>query len=131
LVAVCCWQHYYSLGENKMALELRLLNDGTTAWVDPDTGETVQTVGTQSTAPEGTKLDDWLQIAKQGLNLVQTQQLNQINVARARQGLAPIDTSRYTGMGVNVGLTPQTQQLVMYGGLALLAVLLINNLTKR
>jgi hypothetical protein len=114
-----------------MALELRLLNDGTTAWVDPDTGETVQTVGTQSTAPEGTKLDDWLQIAKQGLNLVQTQQLNQINVARARQGLAPIDTSRYTGMGVNVGLTPQTQQLVMYGGLALLAVLLINNLTKR
>lgn len=114
-----------------MALELVVLSNGQTAWVDPDTGETMQAVGTQATAPEGTKLDDWLSIAKQGLNLVQTQQLNQINVARARQGLPPIDTSRYTGMGVNLGLTPQTQQLVMYGGLALLAVLLINNLTKR
>lgn len=114
-----------------MALELQVLSDGTTAWVDSDTGESIRTVGTQSTAPEGTTLDDWLQIAKQGLNLVQTQQLNQINVARARQGLPPIDTSRYTGTAVNVGLTPQTQQLIMYGGLALLAVLLINNLTKR
>lgn len=114
-----------------MALELVVLSNGETAWVDPDTGEAVQTVGTQTTAPEGTKLDDWLSIAKQGLNLVQTQQLNQINVTRAKQGLPPIDTSRYTGMGVNLGLTPQTQQLVMYGGLALLAVLLINNLTKR
>jgi hypothetical protein len=114
-----------------MALELQVLNDGTSVWVDTDTGEAVSTVGTQKNAPEGTKLDDWLQIAKQSLNLVQTQQLNQINVARARQGLPPIDTSRYTGMGVNVGLTPQTQQLVMYGGLALLAVLLINSLTKR
>ncbi|NBQ47013.1 MAG: hypothetical protein EBU33_00950 [Sphingobacteriia bacterium] len=114
-----------------MALELVVLSNGQTAWVDPDTGETMSAVGTQTTAPEGTKLDDWLTIAKQGLNLVQTQQLNQINVARAKQGLPPIDTSRYTGMGVNLGLTPQTQQLVMYGGLALLAVLLINNLTKR
>ena len=114
-----------------MALELVVLSNGQTAWVDPDTGEGIQTVGTQTTAPGGTRLDDWMQIAKQSLNLVQTQQLNQINVARARQGLPPIDTSRYTGMGVNLGLTPQTQQLVMYGGLALLAVLLINNLTKR
>jgi len=114
-----------------MALELTVLSNGQTAWVDPDTGEVMQTVGTQTTAPEGTRLDDWLQIAKQGLNLVQTQQLNQINVARARQGLPPIDTSRYTGTAVNLGLTPQTQSLIMYGGLALLAVLLINNLTKR
>jgi len=114
-----------------MALELQVLSDGSTAWVDSDTGESIQTVGTQSTAQEGTTLDDWLQIAKQGLNLVQVQQLNQINVARARQGLPPIDTSRYTGTAVNLGLTPQTQQLIIYGGLALLAVLLINNLTKK
>jgi hypothetical protein len=114
-----------------MALELQVLSDGTTAWVDSDTGESIRTVGTQSNAPEGTTLDDWIQIAKQGLNLIQTQQLNQLNIARARQGLPPIDTSRYTGTAVNVGLTPQTQQLIVYGGLALLAVLLINNLTKR
>jgi hypothetical protein len=114
-----------------MALELQVLSDGTTAWVDSDTGESIRTVGTQSNAPEGTTLDDWIQIAKQGLNLIQTQQLNQLNISRARQGLPPIDTSRYTGTAVNVGLTPQTQQLIVYGGLALLAVLLINNLTKR
>ncbi len=114
-----------------MALELQLLSDGTTAWVDSDTGESIPAIGKQATAPEGTKLDDWLAIAKQGLNLVQTQQLNQINVERAKQGLPPIDTSRYTGTAVNLGLTPQTQQLIVYGGLALLAVLLINNLSKR
>jgi hypothetical protein len=114
-----------------MALELQILSNGETVWIDPDTNQTVSTEGSQKNAPEGTLLDDWLQIAKQGLNLVQTQQLNQINVARARQGLPPIDTSRYTGTAVNLGLTPQTQQLIMYGGLALLAVLLINSLTKR
>jgi hypothetical protein len=72
---------------------------------------------------------DWAGLVTSALTTLQTYQLNQINVERAKQGLPPINTSAY-GTGVNVGLNPQTQQLVIYGGLALLAVLLIGSFTK-
>jgi hypothetical protein len=72
---------------------------------------------------------DWAGLVTNALTTLQTYQLNQINVNRAKQGLPPINTSAY-GTGVNVGLNPQTQQLVIYGGLALLAVLLITSFTK-
>ena len=101
-------------------------------WVDEETGQSMPaTAEQQNTVPAGSTMDDWLALAKGGLSVLQTAQLNQINVQRAKMGLAPIDTTRYTGMGVNVGLSPQTQQLVIYGGLALLAVLLFNSLSRR
>jgi hypothetical protein len=34
-------------------------------------------------------------------------------------------------MGVRVGLAPQTQQLIIYGGLALLAVMVFQGFMKR
>ena len=49
-------------------------------------------------------------------------QLMQINIQRAKQGLPAIDVASYSGAGVNVGLSPDTQKLVIYGGIALLAV---------
>jgi len=52
----------------------------------------------------------------------QQRQLLQIQVERARQGLPPIDAASY-GAGVNVGLAPDTRNLVMWGGAALLLVL--------
>lgn len=70
------------------------------------------------------------QLATQALTALQTFQLNQINVQRAKAGMPPINTAAY-GTGINVGLNPQTQQLVIYGGLALLAVLLFNSLSRR
>lgn len=73
--------------------------------------------------------NDWATLASQTLTAIQTYQLNQINVERARQGLPPLNTAAY-GTGINVGLSPQTQQLVMYGGIALLAILLINSLKR-
>lgn len=73
--------------------------------------------------------NDWASLATSALTALQTFQLNQINVNRARQGLAPLNTASY-GTGINVGLNPQTQQLVMYGGIALLAILLINSMKR-
>lgn len=108
-----------------MAFELVTAADGTDVWVDADTGKSVTADIKQSTATS------WADVVKQGLTAVQTYQLNQINVERARMGLPPIDTSAYTGMGVRVGLAPQTQQLLIYGGLALLAVMVFNTLAKR
>jgi len=73
--------------------------------------------------------NDWATLAAQALTAIQTFQLNQINVNRARQGLPPLNTAAYS-TGINVGLNPQTQQLVIYGGIALLAILLINSMRK-
>jgi len=108
-----------------MAFELVTAADGTDVWVDDATGKSVTADIKQSTATS------WADVVKQGLTAVQTYQLNQINVERARMGLPPIDTSAYTGVGVRVGLAPQTQQLLVYGGLALLAVMVFQSVMKR
>lgn len=99
--------------------------DGSLIWVDEDTGKGVPVEPGQSGATS------WLDLLGKGLTTLQTYQLNQINVERAKLGLPPIDTSAYTGVGVRVGLSPQTQQLVIYGGLALLAVLVFQSVMKR
>lgn len=100
--------------------------DGTMIWVDEDTGKSIVAEPGQSSY-----FRDLIELAKQGLTAAQTYQLNQINVERARMGLPAIDVSQYTGVGVRVGLAPQTQQLVIYGGLALLAVLVFQSVMKR
>jgi len=61
---------------------------------------------------------------------VQQLQLMQINVDRARKGLPPVDAQAYSGAYVNVGLDPNTQRLVTYAGLGLLALFVLNRLSK-
>lgn len=61
----------------------------------------------------------------------QQEQLMQLNIERARQGLPPIDINRYSGVGVNVGLSAGTQQLVTYALLGLGAIVLLNTFMKR
>ena len=56
---------------------------------------------------------------------VQQVQLMQLNIERAKNGLPPIDIASYSGVGVNVGLSPQTRNLLIYGGIALVAVLFL------
>jgi hypothetical protein len=56
---------------------------------------------------------------------VQQVQLMQLNIERAKNGLPPIDIASYSGVGVNVGLSPATRNLLIYGGIALVAVLLL------
>lgn len=55
----------------------------------------------------------------------QQYQLMQINLDRASKGLPAIDVASYSGAGVNVGLAPDTQKLLMYGVLAILAAYLL------
>jgi hypothetical protein len=49
--------------------------------------------------------------------------INEINLERARRGQQPLSPAYMQAMApqVNVGLAPQTKQLLIYGGLALLA----------
>jgi hypothetical protein len=79
--------------------------------------------------------ESWIDTAQKILTgLVMTEQqrqLMQLNIDRARQGLPPIDINRYTGVGVNVGLSQGTQQLVLYLALGAGALILLNSLMKR
>ena len=61
---------------------------------------------------------------------VQQLQLMQINVDRAKKGLPPVDAQAYSGAYVNVGLDPNTQRLVTYAGLGILALFLLNRFSK-
>lgn len=51
-------------------------------------------------------------------------QILKTQLERARQGLPPLQPSEYAP-AVNVGLSPQTRSLLIYGGLALVAVMLL------
>ena len=61
---------------------------------------------------------------------LQQLQLMWLNVGRARRGEPPIDAQAYSGAYVNVGLDPATQKLVTYAGLGLLALFVLNRLSK-
>ena len=75
---------------------------------------------------------DTLQKILTGLVMTEQQrQLMQLNIERAKQGLPPIDINAYSGVGVNVGLSQGTQQLVLYLALGAGALILLNAFTKR
>lgn len=82
-----------------------------------------------------TQGESWTDTAQKILTgLVMTEQqrqLMQLNIERAKQGLPPIDINRYSGVGVNVGLSQGTEKLVLYLALGAGAFLLINSLMKR
>ena len=82
-------------------------------------------------AVSATPGEDWTQTLTKLLTAVtmtvQQRQLMQLNIERAKKGLPPIDIASYSGVGVNVGLSPDTMRLVMFGGLALLVVLAMRN----
>lgn len=75
--------------------------------------------------------ETWSRIASSVVMAKQQRDLMQINVERAKRGEPPLDIAQYSGVGVNVGLSQSTQQLVTYGGLALLAYLVFNTLARR
>lgn len=78
----------------------------------------------EQTATQGESYIDTLARIMSSLALTAQQvQLMRLNIERARAGQSPIDISAYSGIGVNVGLNAGTQSLVMWGGIALLAIL--------
>jgi hypothetical protein len=60
----------------------------------------------------------------------QQRELMQLNIERAKQGLPPVDINRYTGVGVNVGLSQGTQQLATYALLGFGALILLGMLRR-
>lgn len=62
----------------------------------------------------------------------QQRKLLNLQVERARAGLPPLDTAQY-GLGVKVGLSEDSKQLLIYGaaGLALLVLLGILHIGRR
>ncbi|NBS80050.1 hypothetical protein EBS57_09745 [bacterium] len=73
--------------------------------------------------------ESWIDTAQRALTmLVMTntqRQLMQINLERARQGLPPISGAQ-AGLSVGVEVGQDTRQLLMIGGVALLAVLFLS-----
>jgi hypothetical protein len=80
----------------------------------------------QQTQAPGESWIDTLQKLVPALTMtVQQVQLMQLNIERAKNGLPPIDIAQYSGIGVNVGLSASTKNLLIYGGIALMAVFLL------
>lgn len=79
--------------------------------------------------------ESWIDSAQKILTglLMSEQQRNlmRLNIERARQGLPPLDIAQYTGVGVNVGLSQGTQQLVTYALVAGGLLLLLNTFLSR
>lgn len=59
----------------------------------------------------------------------QQKQLLDVQVDRARQGLPPLNTNQY-GAGINVGVSQDTQKLLMYGAIGLGALFVFSTLMK-
>lgn len=67
-------------------------------------------------------------LAEGYLSYQQQSELNEINLDRAKRGLAPLDVQMYKAQAaprVNVALAPDQQKMLMYGGIALLAVFML------
>jgi hypothetical protein len=74
--------------------------------------------------------DTWGRIASSLLMTVQQYQLINLNTERAKRGEPPVDIASYSGVGVNIGLSPSTQQLLIFGGLAVAALVLLTRSSK-
>jgi hypothetical protein len=74
--------------------------------------------------------DTYGRIASSLLMTVQQYQLINLNTERAKKGLPPVDIASYSGVGVNIGISPSTQQLLIFGGLAVAALVLLTRSSK-
>jgi hypothetical protein len=75
--------------------------------------------------------ETWARIASSVIMANQQRQLMQINVERAKRGEPPLDVAAYSSVGVQVGVSQNTQQFLTYAGAALLAFLVFNTLARR
>lgn len=67
---------------------------------------------------------NWAEIFGSVAGAWQQQQLFDLNIERAKRGLAPISSAQFAPT-YNVGVSPQLQQILLFGGIALLAVLML------
>src|SRR5574340_367336 len=95
------------------------------------------TTGNDTTGTGGFTSWDWnsivnniTKIGTAVLSLDQQRQLADINLQRAQSGLAPLSASQFAPQ-MNVGVAPDTQKLIMYGGIALIGILALNAIGKK
>lgn len=73
--------------------------------------------------------EDWIDSVARAMTTVAMfdyqRDILRLQLERARQGLPPLDAAQY-GAGVSVGISPSTQQLLILGGVGLLAVLFLS-----
>ena len=99
-------------------------------------GDTTDSSGTTDSSTSSTP--SWLQNLVTGATqFVEGQQqmsaiaqVNQINIQRAAAGLPPISVPTLGAPSVNVGLSPDVQALLLYGGLAFAGVWLFTSFMK-
>ena len=88
---------------------------------DPSLAQTVANVQ----APSENYFDAMLRAANSLILADSQRRLLAVQLDRAKQGLPPLDSGQY-GLGVNVGISPETQRSLMIGagvvGLALLVL---------
>jgi len=125
-----------------MSLIVQYDEDNNPVVIDDVTGQTVTRTGQWQTSldpispnlasivEQNKQVDEpWYVTAQKLMTALlmtdQQRKLLNVQIDRAQKGLPPLDLTNYTGVGVRVGIAPQTQQLLIYGGLALLAVLLL------
>jgi len=90
---------------------------------------------TQKIADNQVPGESWIDTAQKilmSLTLTEQQrELMKLNIERAKRGQSPVDINAYSGIGVNVGLSQGTQNLVLYLALGAGALLLLNTLMNR
>lgn len=91
----------------------------------PDT--LLQQYGTNQPTNQVTQTDPWgkwADLIGVGVTAYNQQQLLEVNVERAKQGLPPISASEIAPT-VNVGISPEIKQLLIMGGVGLLLLFLL------
>lgn len=87
-------------------------------------------LGADTTPPPAQDANPWyVTLASGAMNLYQQYLLSKQNDARAKAGMAPLSAQEYAQTQIpparaQVGLDPQTRNMLMYGGLGLGAILL-------
>lgn len=120
---------------------------GTVIWMDDESGEYIAEdayyipVGggdAPSIGQEPSLLDKLFSVgqrtAELWLSYDARKDMQDLNLERAKKGLAPIDAARYmqmTAPQVQVGVARDTQQLLIYGAVGVGALYLISQLAKR
>jgi hypothetical protein len=99
-------------------------------------GQTTDDSGTTDSSTTSTP--SWLQNLVTGFTqyklnqqqIDQINQINQVNIQRAAQGLPPLPVPTFSP-GINVGLTSDTQTLLLYGGLGVAALWIFSTMMRR
>ena len=128
--------HYYS-GDRKMIVPY--IYNGVTYNLDETSMIATDTIGNQFLVDQSgnmtplqgqtglSTIDSITQSAtnifKSVISTVQQNDLNKLNIERARQGLPPLNATQYTGLGATAPLSNPNAQLFLLGGIALIAIL--------